>query len=329
MLETQSLRKQFGEFVAVKGVTFDVPAGSSFGMLGPNGAGKSTLIRMLTTLLVPTSGRAIVAGFDVQKHPDAVRRAIGVIPQASTSDPDLTARENMAFYAGLCELPFRGRRPLISELLESVGLLEWADKRVGTFSGGMRRRLEIARSLLQKPKVLFLDEPTLGLDPTARIAMAEMIEKLQAQSGLTIFLTTHYLDEADQLCARIGIFDHGQIIAMDTPANLKASVTVPCYIDVRLHGVRQEWQEILSRLAGVESVEFENGHFRILSRNTMTTVADIVAASKEYGIQVSSLIVRENSLEDVYVHYTGRDLRDSAGSSSRVEVSHLYETTRR
>lgn len=327
-IETRSLRKQFGDFVAVKGATLDVPEGTSFGLLGPNGAGKSTLIRMLTTLLAPTSGTAFVAGHDVQKKPDAVRKSIGVIPQGSTSDPDLTAAENMIFYAGLCDLPFRGRRKLVDELLASVDLLEWRDKRVGTFSGGMRRRLEIARGLLQKPKVLFLDEPTLGLDPTSRLAMGEMIQRLQSRGGLTVFLTTHYLDEADQLCARIAIIDHGEIIAMDTPANLKASLAVARSIETSFASVPPGWPEIVSKLPGVEKIEMQEGFCRLESRNTMATVAGIIEAAREYAVEIASLVVKESSLEDVYVHYTGRDLRDAAHGSARRDISHLYDTSR-
>jgi ABC-2 type transport system ATP-binding protein len=324
-IETHALCKQFGSFCAVKDVNLQIPAGTTFGLLGPNGAGKSTLIRMLTTLLVPTSGKAFVAGNDVQKKPAAVRRAIGVIPQASTSDPDLTATENMTFYAGLCGLPFRGRRKLAHELLESVGLLEWKDRRVGTFSGGMRRRLEIARSLLQSPRVLFLDEPTLGLDPQARIAMADMIRRLQSQSAFTCFLTTHYLDEADQLCSVVAIFDHGQIIAMDTPSKLKASLAAARSVEASFSSTPADWQEILSRISGVETLQVHNGSCLIQSRNTMSTVSGILEAAQAHSVTVTSLVVKENSLEDVYVQYTGRDLRDSADGSNRREIGHLYE----
>lgn len=322
---THSLCKQFGHFVAVKDVSLEVPAGTTFGLLGPNGAGKSTLIRMLTTLLIPTSGTAWVAGCDVRRRPDAVRKAIGVIPQASTSDPDLTAAENMTFYAGLCGLRYRGRRKLVDELLGSVGLFEWRNQRVGTFSGGMRRRLEIARSMLQSPKILFLDEPTLGLDPQARLAMAEMIRRLQSQSGFTCFLTTHYLDEADQLCSLVAIFDHGQIIAMDTPANLKASLAAARSVEASFSSVPPGWPEILSRIPGVEDLQVQNGFCRIQSRNTMSTVTGIIEAARTHSVTVTSLAVKENSLEDVYVHYTGRDLRDSADGPNLREIRHLYE----
>lgn len=324
-IEARSLRKQFGTFVAVRGVDLEIPEGASFGMLGPNGAGKSTLIRLLTTLLLPSSGTARVAGHDVQRNPSAVRKSIGVIPQASTSDPDLTAAENMNFYAGLCDLPYRDRRKRIDDLLASVGLLEWRDKRVGTFSGGMRRRLEIARSLLQQPKVLFLDEPTLGLDPAGRLAMGDMIRRLQSQGDLTVFLTTHYLEEADQLCSRIAIFDRGEVVAMDTPANLKASLPVTHSIETSFHSAPVDWPEILSKLSAVEGVEIQNGFCRIESRNTMATVADLLQVSRTYSVGVGSLVVKKTSLEDVYVHYTGRGLRDSADGANRLDVRYLYD----
>jgi ABC-2 type transport system ATP-binding protein len=255
------LRKAFGTFVAVKGVSLDVEAGSSFALLGPNGAGKSTLIRMLTTLVEPTSGTATVAGYDVIKQADDVRRAIGVIPQALTSDPELTAAENLEFYAGLYSVPRAQWPELVERLLHLVNLTDWRDRMVGTFSGGMRRRLEIARSLIHRPQVLFLDEPTTGLDPASRHAMWEMIRDLQQSSGLTLFLTTHYMEEADELCDRIAICDHGSIVASGTPAKLKAAV----------------------------------------------------------GGQ---------SLEDVFIAYTGRALRDAAGGDARLDVRHLYDRTR-
>ncbi len=221
-IRADHLRKVFGDFVAVHDVSLEVSAGSSFALLGPNGAGKSTLIRMLTTLVEPTSGNATVAGHDVMQAPDAVRRAIGVIPQALTSDPELTAAENLEFYAGLYSVPRGEWRGLVTRLLELVNLAAWRDRMVGTFSGGMRRRLEIARSLIHRPEVLFLDEPTTGLDPTSRHAMWEMIRDLQHASGLTLFLTTHYMDEADELCDRIAICDHGRIVASGTPGGAQA-----------------------------------------------------------------------------------------------------------
>ena len=223
-IEVNSIVKKFGDFTAVDGVTFKVEAGEIFGLLGPNGAGKSTLIRMLVTLLPPTSGSAAINGFDVVKKADDVRRSIGVIPQAMTSDLELTVEENLIIFAKLYGVPRAKRNKLIAELLAAVELTQWADKPVKNLSGGMRRRVEIARGLVHEPKVFFLDEPTTGLDPVSRTGAWAMLEKIKSERDLTVLLTTHYMDEADKLCDRIAIVDHGKLVALDTPARLKASI---------------------------------------------------------------------------------------------------------
>jgi ABC-2 type transport system ATP-binding protein len=223
-IEVLNIRKAFGEFVAVDDVSFSVKPGEIFGLLGPNGAGKSTLIRMLTTLLPPTAGTAHVGGFDVAREPERVRQTIGVIPQAMTSDLELSVEENLIIYAKLYGVPRDLRRKQIDTLLTAVDLTEWRDKQVMYLSGGMRRRVEIARGLVHSPHIFFLDEPTTGLDPVSRIAVWEMIRKIKAERDLTVLLTTHYMDEADRLCDRIAIVDHGRLVALDSPANLKASI---------------------------------------------------------------------------------------------------------
>jgi len=223
-IEVKDIVKKFGDFTAVDGVNFAVQAGEIFGLLGPNGAGKSTLIRMMVTLLPPTSGTASINGFDVVKKSDDVRRSIGVIPQAMTSDLELTVGENLLIFAKLYGVPRDKRTKLIAELLEAVELTQWADKPVKNLSGGMRRRVEIARGLVHEPKVLFLDEPTTGLDPVSRTAAWIMLQRIKAQRDLTVLLTTHYMDEADKLCDRIAIVDHGKLVVLDTPAKLKASI---------------------------------------------------------------------------------------------------------
>jgi ABC-2 type transport system ATP-binding protein len=205
-------------------VSFSVAHGEVFGLLGPNGAGKSTLIRMLTTLVLPTGGSARVNGHDVVREPDAVRHSIGVIPQALTSDLDLSADENLRIFAKLYSMPRAQYERSIEELLGAVDLLPWRDKPLKMYSGGMRRRLEIARGLVHMPKIFFLDEPTTGLDPVSRVAVWEMIARLKRERDLTILVTTHYMDEADKLCDRIAIVDHGKLAALDSPARLKASV---------------------------------------------------------------------------------------------------------
>jgi ABC-2 type transport system ATP-binding protein len=223
-IEVHALSKRFGNFTAVNGISFDVKDGEIFGLLGPNGAGKSTLIRMLTTLVLPSGGSALVGGADIVKDPDTVRRAIGVIPQAMTSDLELSAEENLLIFAKLYGVPRAKRNRLTAELLAAVELSEWADKPVKNLSGGMRRRVEIARGLVHEPKIFFLDEPTTGLDPVSRTAVWEMLKRIKSQRDLTILITTHYMDEADRLCDRIAIVDHGELKALDSPMQLKAAV---------------------------------------------------------------------------------------------------------
>src|SRR5262245_374927 len=224
-IEVKQIRKKFGDFTAVDEVSFSVEHGEIFALLGPNGAGKSTLIRMLTTLIPPTSGSAAIHGFDTGKQPNEVRRLIGVIPQAMTSDLELSVEENLLIFAKLYGVPRDRRRRLIADLLEAVELTKWKDKPVRNLSGGMRRRVEIARGLVHEPRVFFLDEPTTGLDPVSRVAVWEMIRQIKRTRDLTVLLTTHYMDEADKLCDRIAIVDHGKLVALDSPMKLKASIS--------------------------------------------------------------------------------------------------------
>ena len=245
-IEVLDIRKRFGDFTAVDGVSFAVQPGEVFGLLGPNGAGKSTLIRMLTTLLPPTSGTATVAGFDVSKNADGVRRAIGVIPQAMTSDTELSVEENLIIFSKLYGVPGAKRQQLIDELLAAVDLSEWRDKQVMYLSGGMRRRVEIARGLVHEPKIFFLDEPTTGLDPVSRVAVWDMIRKIKEQRGLTVLLTTHYMDEADKLCDRIAIVDHGQLVALGSPLMLKASIPGKNFLEVSFSEVPDDWRRRLA-----------------------------------------------------------------------------------
>lgn len=324
-IHTEKLRRAFGNFIAVEGLDLDIPDGCAFGMLGPNGAGKSTLIRLLTTLLLPTSGRAFVAGADVVKDANAVRKAIGVIPQAMTSDPDLTAEENLIFYGRLFGISGRECYRLVDELLDQVNLRAWRKKMVRTFSGGMRRRLEIARSLLHKPKILFLDEPTTGLDPASRIAMWEMITRLREQTSLTVFLTTHYMEEADQLCDQIGIFDHGKLIALDTPGNLKAKSGAARLVRVAYGLAPSDWQETLDRLPATLAVRMKKESCELESSDSMLTVAALLKAAAEKNVIITSLVVSGGTLEDVFVEHTGRDLRDATKNASALDVSHLYD----
>jgi ABC-2 type transport system ATP-binding protein len=307
----QNIVKRYGAFEAVKGITFDVADGEIFGLLGPNGAGKSTLIRMMTTLIPVTEGKAIIAGHDVSRDSDAVRRMIGVIPQALTSDIDLTVEENLSIYAKLYDVPKARREQNIRELLEAVDLTKWRNAQTKTLSGGMRRRLEIARGLVHNPRIFFLDEPTTGLDPVSRVAVWEMLDNLKNKHHLTMLITTHYMDEADHLCDRIAIVDHGKLVALDTPMALKANVPGTNVVEAQFTHESAEWPERLRRLAGVTSVESQSaGMYRILTSSGSLTTTQLVEMTAGHGETIKSLSVQNTTLDDVFVHYTGRALRD-------------------
>ena len=303
--------KRYGTFEAVKDVSFSVADGEIFGLLGPNGAGKSTLIRMMTTLIPITGGRAIVAGHDVVKDPDDVRRVIGVIPQALTSDPDLTVEENLIIYAKLYSVPRAQRAKNITDVLEAVDLIKWRDAQTKTLSGGMRRRLEIARGLVHNPRIFFLDEPTTGLDPVSRIAVWEMLDNLRRTRQLTVLLTTHYMEEADKLCDRIAIVDHGKLVALGTPIELKHSVPGANVVEVHFDRETEQWQKRLEGLEGVTSVQAESaGFYRVLTSSGSKTTMQLVEMAASLGETLTSLSVQNTTLDDVFVHYTGRQLRD-------------------
>ena len=310
-MAVENIVKRYGTFEAVKGVNFAVKEGEIFGLLGPNGAGKSTLIRMMTTLIPVTSGKAIVAGFDVSKNPDNVRNVIGVIPQAMTSDPDLTVEENLSIYAKLYSVPKSKREKNIAEVLEAVDLTKWRGAQTKTLSGGMRRRLEIARGLVHDPHIFFLDEPTTGLDPVSRIAVWEMLNNLKKTRNLTMLLTTHYMEEADKLCDRIAIVDHGTLVAIGTPLELKQGVPGSNVVEVHFERDSDEWQKRLEGLPGVTGVKSESaGFYRVLTSSGSQTTTQLVELAASLGESLASLSVQNTTLDDVFVHYTGRQLRD-------------------
>jgi ABC-2 type transport system ATP-binding protein len=310
-IEVNHIVKKYGEFTAVNDVSFSVKEEEIFGLLGPNGAGKSTLIRMMTTLIPITAGHAKIAGHDVSKDPDAARRAIGVIPQALTSDLDLTVQENMSIYAKLYDVPAKKRRDTIDELLELVDLTKWRDAQTKTLSGGMRRRLEIARGLVHSPRIFFLDEPTTGLDPVSRVAVWEMLTNIKSHRQLTILITTHYMDEADRLCDRIAIVDHGKLVALDTPQALKSSVPGSNVIEAQFEHAPADWEQRLQNLSSVTSVQHQgSGMYRVLTGDGSRTTTELVEAAVQAGATVKSLSVQNTTLDDVFVHYTGRQLRD-------------------
>jgi ABC-2 type transport system ATP-binding protein len=305
------ITKKYGDFTAVDDVSFAVKQGEIFGLLGPNGAGKSTLIRMMTTLLPITKGRAIINGFDVARQPDEARNCIGVIPQALTSDIDLTVEENLSIYAKLYGVPTDKRKHNIDDLLETVDLTKWRHAQTKTLSGGMRRRLEIARGLVHSPKIFFLDEPTTGLDPVSRVAVWEMLTTIKDRHGLTVLITTHYMDEADRLCERIAIVDHGKLVALDSPLALKASVPGSNVIEVQFKGAPPDWQQKLENLEDVKAVQSQASEsYRLMSSNGSKTTTELVGMAVRSNVEVKSLSVQNTTLDDVFVHYTGRQLRD-------------------
>jgi ABC-2 type transport system ATP-binding protein len=327
-IDVQNVVKTFGTFTAVKGISFAVEDGEIFGLLGPNGAGKSTLIRMMTTLLPPTSGRVAINGFDVTTRADDVRRSIGVIPQAMTTDLELSIEENLLIFAKLYGVPREKRTRLITELLGAVELTEWRDKQVKSLSGGMRRRVEIARGLVHEPKVFFLDDPTTGLDPVSRTNVWEMLQRIKRERDLTVLITTHYMDEADKLCDRIAIVDHGQLVALDSPLQLKASIPGRSVVEASLDPVPDGLTARLATLPDVltpegktadEAITRDGNIFRIASSNGPATTLALMQLAAASGVTVRALSVQSPTLDDVFVHYTGHALRDALQAASAAD----------
>lgn len=307
-----NLTKRFGDFAAVDGISFDVEEGEIFGFLGPNGAGKTTTLMMLATLLEPTEGEALVSGFDVKTEKDDVRRSIGIVFQDPSLDEELTAAENMDFHGRLYGVPKAERRKRIHELLELVGLETRRDDLVKTFSGGMRRRLEIARGLLHAPHVLFLDEPTLGLDPQTRHHVWDYIVKLREEHRITVIITTHYMDEADQLADRIAIIDHGKIIALDTSDNLKALIGGGL-ISIRTEQNDRVAQQLAS-LDWVGNLNQHNGQVHLSADRVGERVAEVIKLLDHAQVPVQSVTMHTPTLEDVFLHFTGRTIREEEAS---------------
>ena len=324
-VEVENLTKRFGDFVAVNGLSFSVGHGEIFGMLGPNGAGKSTLIRMLTTLVPPSSGTGRVNNFDIARQANGVRRSIGVIPQAMTSDLELSAIENLTIFSKLYGIPREKRKKNIPKLLEEVDLTQWADKPIKMFSGGMRRRLEIARGLVHEPKIFFLDEPTTGLDPVSRVAVWEMLERLKRERDLTIIVTTHYMDEADKLCDRIAIIDHGKLAALDSPLKLKASIPGKNILEAAFSGAPKNWADTLRALPDVAEVKSEENIFRISTNNGPRTTLDLLETARNANVAVASLSLQSTTLDDVFVYYTGHQLRDALQAPSAAESPYIMK----
>jgi ABC-2 type transport system ATP-binding protein len=308
-ITAQDLRKRYRDVQALDGVTFDVREGEVFGLLGPNGAGKSTTVRVLTTLTKPDSGHALVAGNDVVRHPNRARRAIGYVPQDSGVDREATGRENLMLQGRIYGMRGADVRARVTELVELVGLTDAADRVVRGYSGGMKRRLDIALGLVHRPSVLFLDEPTTGLDPEARAAMWDEVERLARQESLTILLTTHYLEEADQLADRLAIVSRGQVVVEGTPDELKRSLQGEL-VTVELHetdGRVDHAVAVVAAFPGARETTADGTHVRTRVPDGAQAIPALLAALDSAGIPVASVTTSRPSLDDVYLHYTGRE----------------------
>lgn len=311
ILEVNDIVKKYGDFTAVKGISFDIQEGEIFSLLGPNGAGKTTTISMLSTLYTPTSGDATIAGYSITKNPMAVKQVIGVIPQDLALYEDLTARENLVFWGQMYGLSGEALNSRIDEVLEQIGLVDKAKDRVKTYSGGMKRRVNIGIGLLHKPRLLFMDEPTVGIDPQSRRAILDTVRDLNKQ-GMTVLYTTHYMEEAQELSNRVGIIDHGELIALGTQKELTQQVGQTETLILHI-GENDDAEALATSLDGVKDVlEASAGEHKVsvIAHEAEDILAAVVTKANERGIKIRSIDIREPNLEAVFLHLTGRALRD-------------------
>jgi len=313
----KELTKKFGEFIAVDSVSFSVETGELFGLLGPNGAGKTTIINVLTTLLLPTAGNAEIAGYDLRKCPDEIRNNIGIIFQDPSLDIGLTGRENLEFHAMMYSIGSDERKKRIREVLDVVGLTDKADILVENYSGGMKRRLEIARGLIHYPKILFLDEPSLGLDAQTRRSIWDYIKDLNRNYGTSVILTTHYMEEADYLCDRIAIIDHGRIIALDTPSGLKQRLRGDC-VSLIIEGRVELIAAALKEKEWVKEIVPSEKTLDVTISDYEKNIPDIFQTAGNLGVGISSINFSKPSLEDVFICLTGSRIREQEGSRQSV-----------
>ncbi len=327
VIDVRELSKSFnGKVKAVDDVSFEVKEREIFGFLGPNGAGKTTTINMLTTLLRPTSGSALVCGYDIQSQARDVRASVGIVPQEYTADEDMTGIENIVFCGDLYGVPHNTSKERAKELLDLVGLSDTANRKVQTYSGGMRRRLEVACGLINHPRLLFLDEPTLGLDVQTRTAVWQYIRKLKEDYGMTLFMTTHYLEEADGICDRIAIIDHGKIVKVGTPADLKSGLGG----DIIELGVKESAEDLTSLIqqsAAVKDVRRVNSDYRIKAALGEEAAPAIIDMLRAKGYHVTKIMVTKPTMDQVYLEYTGRSIRDV--EADRAEMMRQRATIRR
>jgi len=321
IIETNKITKKFGSFTAVDTISLSIQKGEIFGFLGPNGAGKTTTIKMLTTLLHPTKGSATINSYDIIRNRDNVRKSIGVVFQEPALDLELTGRENLDYHARMYGINRTTRKKRIDEVLDLVDLQDKKDEFVKKYSGGMKRRLEIARGLMHSPDVLFLDEPTLGLDAQTRRAIWEYIKKMNKEKHTTIFLTTHYMDEADYLCDRISIIDHGKILVTDTTSKLKTMVgndliTISTSND-------QDFSAHLKDVSWIKNVDTYEGYLTLGVERGEEKIPVVIELAQEYNIQVKSISVHKPTLDDVFLYYTGHRIRDEV-SNSNIPKQHMH-----
>ncbi|MFH1229256.1 MAG: ATP-binding cassette domain-containing protein [Candidatus Aenigmatarchaeota archaeon] len=314
IISVEHLKKYYKDVKAVDDVSFEVNEGEIFGFLGPNGAGKTTTIKMLVTLLKPTEGTAKVVDNDIVTSPDKVRSNIGIVFQEPALDDRLTGKENLDFHARMYGMKKDKREERIKEVLKLVDLEDKADMLIKTYSGGMKRRLEIARGLMHYPKILFLDEPTIGLDPQTRRSIWDYIKSLNEKEKVTIFITTHYMDEADFLCSKVAIIDHGKILVIDEPSNLKSKlgndiITIGCSdTNACMENLKgEEW---------IESIKTNNSNIIIGAKEVEKKLPTIIKMAEKHNIQINSIDIRKPTLEDVFLSYTGRKIRDEETSGS-------------
>ena len=317
-IETKSLTKSFGDLVAVNDISFSVEKGEIFGFLGPNGAGKSTTMMIFTTLLKPTSGQALVAGFDVTKNAKHVRENIGFVQQDTTVDEYLTGRENLLLQAKLNHIPKNEIDHRIDDVLDLIELTDKQDQAVVTYSGGMRKRLDIAGGLLHHPKVLFLDEPTVGLDIQTRRKIWEYIKKIHTEFEMTIFLTTHYMEEADSLCDRIGIMDHGKIQVIDSPQNMKNDLGNEIIsLLVGENNNRDSFLSELKKIEFIKKIKEDDLKLTLFTSNGTEVIPKIFQISSQLEIKITSISLTQPTLDDVFISYTGHEIRDDDSKYNR------------
>jgi len=314
-IQVKNLTKSFNDVIAVDNITFDVDTGELFGLLGPNGAGKTTTINMLSTLLKKTSGSGTVAGFDITKNKDDVRRSIGVVFQEPALDSKLTGRENLEFHSMMYGIGKEDRKTRIRDVINLVDLAEKERVLVEKYSGGMKRRLEIARGLIHRPKVLFLDEPTLGLDAQTRRHIWGYIKKLNRETDVTIILTTHYMEEADFLCSCIAIMDQGKFVALDSPLKLK-DILGGDVVTLEIEGRADELMNLMQSLEWIKTLTQHNGHISLTLEKGERRIPELIKLANQKNVQVTCVNLRKPSLEDVFLHYTGRTIRQEEASQT-------------